>query len=42
MNEENRVWGAMKCPEQWKTGIKAKKCLCERVIVPTALSGAEA
>ena len=23
-------------------GIKAKKCLCERVIVPTALYGAEA
>ena len=32
-----------KCPEQYKgLGIKAKKCLHEIVIVPTALYGAEA
>ena len=28
--------------EQLRTGIKAKKCLYEGVIVPTALYGAEA
>ena len=31
-----------KCTQQWRTGIKAKKCLYEGVIVPTALYGAEA
>ena len=33
---------AEKCPEQERIGIKAKKCLYEGVIVPTALYGAEA
>ena len=33
---------AEKCPEQLRLGIKAKKCLYEGVIVPTALYGAEA
>ena len=33
---------AEKCAEQWGFGIKAKKCLYEGVIVPTALYGAEA
>ena len=31
-----------KCAEQQRTGVKAKKCLYEGVIVPTALHGAEA
>ena len=38
MNEGYRVWGALKR----YLGIKAKKCLYEGVIVPTALYGAEA
>ena len=33
---------AEKCAEQERTGIKAKKCLYEGVIVPTALYGADA
>ena len=43
MNEDNRAWGALKSVLSnigfW---IKTKKCLYERVIVPTALYGAEA
>ena len=38
-----RAWGALKCVfSNRRFGIKAKKCLCEGVIVPTALHGAEA
>ena len=43
MNEGYIAWGVL-----WSVlsnrglGIKAKKCLCEGVIVPTALYGAEA
>ena len=33
---------AEKCPDNRGLGIKAKKCLYEGVIVPTALYGAEA
>ena len=43
MNEGFKAWGAMKsvlCNRE--LGIKAKKCLYEGVIVPTALYGAEA
>ena len=32
---------AEKCPEQYRIGDKAKKCLYEGVIVPTALYGSE-
>ena len=43
MNEGYRAWGALKSgPSNRGFGIKAKKCLYERVIVPTALYGAEA
>ena len=43
MNEVYRAWGAMKSVLSNRgLGIKAKKCLNERVIVPTALYGAEA
>ena len=39
----NRAWGAMKSvPSNRGLGMKAKKCLYEGVIVPTALYGAEA
>ena len=38
-----RAWGALKCVQSSRgLGIKAKKCLYEGVIVPTALYGAEA
>ena len=43
MNEEYRPWGALKSVLSNRgLGIKAKKCLYEGVIVPTALYGAEA
>ena len=43
MNEGYRAWRALKSvPSNRGLGIKAKKCLCEGVIVPTALYGAEA
>ena len=43
MNEGYRAWGAMKSVlSNRDLGIKAKKCLYEGVIVPTALYGAEA
>ena len=43
MNEEYRAWGEQKSvPSNRGLGVKAKKCLYEGVIVPTALHGAEA
>ena len=43
MNEGCRPWGAMKSVlSDRELGIKAKKCLYEIVIVPTALYRAEA
>ena len=43
MNEEYRAWGALKSVLSNRgLGIKAKECLYEGVIVPTALYGAEA
>ena len=43
MNEEYRAWGALKSVLSNRgLGIKAKKCLYELAIVPTALYGAEA
>ena len=43
MNEWYRAWGALKSVLSNRgLGIKAKKCLYEGVIVPTALYGAEA
>ena len=43
INEGYRAWGAMKhVLFNRGLGIKAKKCLYEGVIVPTALYGAEA
>ena len=43
MNEEYRAWGELKSVLSNRgLGIKAKKCLYEEVIVPTALYGAEA
>ena len=43
MNEGYRALGALKSVLSKRgLGIKAKKCLYERVIVPTALYGAEA
>ena len=43
MNEGYRVWGALKSVLMNRgLGIKAKKCLYEGVIVPTALYRAEA
>ena len=43
MNEGYRAWGALKSVLSNRgLGIKAKKCLYELVIVPTALYGAEA
>ena len=42
MNEEYTAWGALKrVLNNRGLGIKAKKCLYEGVIVPTALYGAE-
>ena len=41
-NEGYRAWGALKSVLSNRgLGIKAKKCLYEGVIVPTALYGAE-
>ena len=43
MNEGYRAWGALKSVLINRgQGIKTKKCLYEKVIVPTALYGAEA
>ena len=43
MKEENRAWGALKSVQSNRgLEIKAKKCLYEGVIVPTALYRAEA
>ena len=43
MNEGYRTWGALKSVLRNRgLGMKAKKCLYEGVIVPTALYGAEA
>ena len=43
MNEKYRALGALKSVLSNRgLGIKAKKCLCEGVIVPTALCIAEA
>ena len=43
MNKGYRAWGALKSVlSNRRLGIKAKKCLYEGVIVPTALYGAEA
>ena len=43
MNEGYRAWGALKSfLSNRGLGIKAKKCLYERVIVPTELYRAEA
>ena len=43
MNEWYRAWGALKrVLSNRGLGIKAKKCLYEGVIIPTALYGAEA
>ena len=43
MNEGYRAWGALKSVLSNRgLGIKAKKCLYEVVIVPTAMYGAEA
>ena len=43
MNEGYRAWGALKSVLSNRgLGIKAKKCLYEGVIVPTALYGADA
>ena len=43
MNEGYRAWGVLKSVLSNRGfGIKAKKCLYEGVIVPTALYGAEA
>ena len=43
MNEGYRAWGVLKSALSNRgLGIKAKKCLYEGVIVPTALYGAEA
>ena len=42
MNDGYRAWGALKSVLSNRgLGIKAKKCLYERVNVPTALYGAE-
>ena len=43
MNEGYKAWGALKSvPSNRGLGLKAKKCLYEGVIVPTALYAAEA
>ena len=43
MGEGYRAWGVLKSVmSNRRLGIKAKKCLYEGVIVPTALYGAEA
>ena len=43
LNEGYRAWRALQCVlSNGGFGIKAKKCLYEGVIVPTALYGAEA
>ena len=43
MNEGYRAWGPLKSVvSNRRLGVKAKKCLHEGVIVPTALYGGEA
>ena len=43
MNEGYRAWGVLKSVlSNIGLGIKANKCLFERVIVPMALHGADA
>ena len=43
MNEGYRAWGSLKSVLRYRgLGIKAKKCIYEGVIVPTALYEAEA
>ena len=43
MNEGYKAWGELKSVlSNRRLGIKAKKCLYERVIAPMALYGAEA
>ena len=43
MNEGYRAWGALTSVlSNTALGIKAKKCLYEGIIAPTALYGAEA
>ena len=43
MNDGYRAWGALKSVlSNRELGIKAKKCIYEGVIIPTALYGAEA
>ena len=43
INEGYIAWGALKSvPRNRGLGIKVKKCLCERVFVPTALYRAAA
>ena len=42
MNEGYRAWGAVKSVLSNRgLGIKAKKCMYERIILPTELYGAE-
>ena len=43
VNEGYRAWGELKSVlSNSGLGIKAKKCLCEGIIVPTTFHGAEA
>ena len=42
MNEGYRAWKVLTVLSNRGLGIKAKKCLCQGVIVPKALYGAEA
>ena len=43
MNRKYKAWGALKSVlSNTGLGMNAKKCLYERVFVPTALYGAEA
>ena len=43
MNEQYRAWESLKSVlNNRRLGINVKKCLCESVIVPTALYRAEA
>ena len=42
MNEWCGAWGALKSAISRRLGMEAKKCIYERVIITTALNGAEA
>ena len=43
IKEGYKAWGALKSVlSNRELEVKARKCLCEGVIVPTALNGAEA